>query len=125
MAEVKSVKSKSHLEKIGASTNFSPGEHTNKLCEFKPEKDPLVRGVFENVEIPGLSLQFSFRAYKGKIERYKFEEGESYTVPLSVAKHIDEMRTIVDSNLMDASGRPYKVQGKGQRRFSFRITEYL
>ena len=100
-------------------------QKTNEICSMKPDNDPIVHGIFENVETPGLTLKFSFRAYAGPIKKYEMKHGEEYDVPLSVAKHLNSCTQKIHANLMDKNGNAIKVEGKGNKRFSFRTADYL
>ena len=49
-----------------------------------------VKGIFRYYEVPGGSVSFMFRAYKEDgIERYDLVDGKIYTLPLGVAKHLN------------------------------------
>lgn len=51
----------------------------------------LVRGKFNFHEVPGGTLNFSFKEFKGdKIVRYDLVDGEVYSLPLGVAKHLNK-----------------------------------
>ena len=49
-----------------------------------------VKGIFRYYEVIGGSLSFYFRAYKeDPIERFDLVDGQIYTIPLGVAKHLN------------------------------------
>jgi hypothetical protein len=50
-----------------------------------------VRGMFKFHEVPGGSMSFVFKAYKGeKVERYDLLDGEIYSLPRGVAIHLNK-----------------------------------
>jgi len=52
----------------------------------------MVTGVFRDLEVgPGGNLRFSARKYPwDQIESYNFVDGQTYTIPLWVARHLNE-----------------------------------
>lgn len=49
-----------------------------------------VTGRFKFYEVPGGILRFSLLLFKGdKVEKYEMVDGETYTVPLGVACHLN------------------------------------
>lgn len=51
----------------------------------------IVKGMFKFYEVPGGSLSFSFREFKeDKTERYDMVDGEIYSIPLGVARHLNK-----------------------------------
>lgn len=59
--------------------------------EIQKKKDAeMVRGMFKFYEVPGGSMSFSFRKYKeDPIKRYDMVDGQVYTIPRAVAKHLN------------------------------------
>lgn len=54
------------------------------------DREP-VKGKFIFHECPGGTMSFSFRAYKeDPVERYDLVDGQIYTIPLGVAKHLNK-----------------------------------
>jgi hypothetical protein len=52
-------------------------------------KEP-VKGIFKFYEVPGGSMSFVFREFKGeKAQRYDMMDGEVYSIPYGVAKHLN------------------------------------
>lgn len=78
------------------------------------ETDKLVTGSFLHVEYPGQSKRIACKYYKGQ-EYFNKElmDGETYTIPLSVARHINE-RCMRDTHgsMLDAMGMPMKTVKK-------------
>ncbi len=61
--------------------------------ELKVKRDKereLVRGIFKYHECPGASFAFMFKKYaEDPLEKYEFIDGEVYTIPLGVARHLN------------------------------------
>lgn len=60
--------------------------------KYLRDKDrEMVRGKFIFHECPGGVLEFVFRAYKeDQIERYSLADGQVYSLPLGVARHLNK-----------------------------------
>jgi len=73
--------SKVATEKKTAKPNF----------RYMRDKDrEKVKGIFRYYEVPGGQVSFMFRAYKEDgIQRYDLIDGQIYTLPLGVAKHLN------------------------------------
>jgi len=69
-----------------------PAKKVEKLnLRYMRDKDKeKVKGIFRYYEVPGGQVSFMFRAYReDRIERYDLLDGEIYTLPLGVAKHLN------------------------------------
>ncbi len=55
------------------------------------ERDARIcKGIFRFHEVPGGQMSFSFKAYKDDpVERYDMVDGQVYSVPFGVAKHLN------------------------------------
>jgi len=108
--------------------------------KYQRDKDrEMVKGVFRFFEVPGGSMSFVYKAYKqDQVERYDMVDGQQYTVPLGVAKHLNkngwypeyafvpgdsEMRTGMASQVF-GQNQMMRVQHK-VRRFAFQSLEFL
>jgi hypothetical protein len=103
-------------------------EQVEKQLKADHEKDSvMVRGKFIFHEVPGGSLGFVFRKYKwDPIEKYEMRDGEVYSVPLKVAKHLNTAcayPTYTFKN--DEQGRPVTTIGEKVRRCSFQSLEFV
>lgn len=85
-----------------------------------PEQDRAVTGTFINVEYPGQPAKISFKGYKGMNYFSRvFEDGERCTIPLSVARFINERCHFEEhSYLQDEKGDPIKT-GRTKPRYKF------
>lgn len=88
--------------------------NTTSIESITKETDKMVTGTFVHVQYPGQSKYIYCRYYEGQIPfGNNMMDGEVYTVPLSVARHINERVFEVEhSNLLDAQGNPVKTEKK-------------
>ncbi len=86
-----------------------------------------VRGKFIFHEVPGGSMSFNFKKYKeDDVERFDMVDGEIYTIPLGVAKHLNKNCSYpVHSFTLDDNGRPLQKIGQMVRRCSFQSLEFI
>jgi hypothetical protein len=98
-----------------------------KSWELERQRDrKMVRGKFLFHEIPGGEMTFNFYKYKGDpIEKYTFKDGEIYTIPLGVAKHLNTIGTPVHEHAQDENGLPLMKIGSFERRCTFQSLEFL
>lgn len=91
------------------------------------EKDhTMVKGRFNFKEVPGGTLVFSFFKYKeDKPKRYELVDGETYTLPYMVAKHL-AMNVYEDiyQNQVDKDGRPIQVAISKRHRTGFERIDF-
>ena len=98
------------------------------LCEkARKEDSKMVKGIFKNLEAPGGDVEFAFRKHKGdSIMIYTMKDGETYTIPLGVAKHLNiDTRVPIHSHLCDSEGKPMTCANKFRERYQFLSTEYM
>lgn len=91
------------------------------------EKDhQMIKGKFTFKEVPGGTLCFSFFKYKGdNILRYELKDGEIYTLPYMVAKHLAmNVYNEVFQNQVDADGRPIQVATSKVHRTGFERIDF-
>lgn len=63
----------------------------NSLAYKKKMESKIVEGIFRFYEIPGGSMSFSYKKYKGDdVVNYTMNDGENYKIPLGVANHLRE-----------------------------------
>jgi len=97
------------------------------LAQQRERDGKPVRGRFNFLEVPGGTLRFAFRKYKGeKIKNYSLKDGEIYTIPRSVAKHLNTAgRYPVHEYQTDETGKPIIRIGRYKRRYNFESLEFL
>ena len=90
-----------------------------------PETDKKVTGTFVNIECQGQPAKICGKYYKGmNYFSEVFEDGKKYTIPLSVARFINERINYEQhSYLTDAEGNPLKT-GKTMPRYKFMIESH-
>lgn len=91
------------------------------------EDSRAVKGVFKNIECPGGDLEFAIRLYRGDpIRKYHLIDGESYTIPFGVAKHINrQCKYKKSTHLIDTNGRPIVGAGNPIDRYQFVSQDYM
>lgn len=95
---------------------------------YQRDKDrEKVRGIFRFHEVPGGSMSFMFKAYKeDQLERYDMLDGEVYSIPLGVAKHLNnDCWYPVHAYTTDENGRPSMKIGQKVKRCSFQSLEFV
>jgi hypothetical protein len=103
---------------------------TKKPLNLKYQRDKdreKVKGIFRFHEVPGGSMSFVFKAYKeDQVERFDLIDGQVYTLPLGVAKHLN--RNVwypVHAHLQDESGNQSMKINQKVRRCSFQSLEFV
>lgn len=86
-----------------------------------------VKGKFMFYEVPQGTLSFVFRKYKeDPIERFDLLDGEVYTIPLGVAKHLNSSGWYpVHQYQLDETGKPLMRIGQKVHRFGFQSLEFI
>lgn len=101
---------------------------TSAKLRYQRDKDrEPVKGIFRFYEVPGGSLNFVFRKYKeDNVERYDLIDGDVYTIPLGVAKHLNTSGWYpVHAHQQDEQGRYVATIGKKVRRYGFQSLEFV
>lgn len=96
------------------------------LIEAWKEDSRLVKGIFRCREPAGGSVSFFFRKYKfDPTVKYDMVDGEEYTIPLGVAKHLNHNCNYpVHSHILGADGQPVLNTGKMESRMNFESLEF-
>lgn len=105
-----------------------PREDREKLQKRQRDKDrEKVKGIFKFYEVPGGELSFCLRLHKGdEVEKYTFNDGKIYTVPLGVAKHLNKSGVYpVHAYAQDEGGQVSMKVGKKVRRYGFQSLEFV
>ena len=111
-----------------ASTKKEISEKPKLNLKYERDKDKeMVRGIFHFYEVPGGLLEFVFKAYKeDNVEKYSLYDGQVYSVPLGVAKHLNKNGWYpVHTYMQDETGRPIAKIGQKVRRFGFSSLEFI
>ena len=95
---------------------------------YQRDKDrEKVKGIFKFYEIPNGELSFVYKKYKeDDVETYTLVDGNIYTLPLGVAKHLNTSGSYpVHEYLKDASGKSVVKVGQKVRRYGFQSLEFV
>ena len=89
----------------------------------------MVTGIFKNLESPGGDLEFTYRKYKEEpFKVYHFLDGQKYTIPLGVAKHLNNETAYAQRDYAtgpDGSKQLYTFVKSRKQRYQFLSTEYM
>lgn len=110
-----------------ATTNSEKKVTKPNLAYQRDKAKELVTGMFKYYELPGGSVSFVFKEYKGDpVERYDLVDGQIYKLPLGVAKHLNKRGWYpVHAYSVDENGRPAQKIGQKVRRFGFQSLEFV
>lgn len=105
-------------------------EHASMTSKMKAQRDKdhqMIRGKFIYHEVPGGHVEFSFLKYPGdEVQNYLMYDGEVYTIPLMVYKHLNEnLAYPVHAFAKDESGKSVVKIGQKIRRASFQSLEFI
>lgn len=101
----------------------------DKRLQKLEEDAKKVTGIFKNLEAPGGDLTFTFKAYKEEpIREYHFYDGHTYTIPIGVAKHINNTTSVAEREYAkdpDGTKRLYTIIKSKRQRYQFLSTEFM
>lgn len=99
----------------------------DEMRKMKEKDHQVVKGVFRCYEPRGGSFTFNFKKYKGdKVGKYTMTDGQTYEVPLMVAKHLNQNCWYPrHTHVLDASGNPTVDRGTKVKRCSFESLEFF
>ncbi len=103
-------------------------EANKQSLKFQRDKDrEMVRGIFRFHEVPNGQMEFMFKKYKeDPLEKFSMVDGQVYTVPLGVAKHLNTNCAYPSySYKQDEAGRPVVSMAEMIRRCSFQSLEFI
>ena len=114
---------------LKTETNSSSTAKQPKVnLKYQRDKDrEPVKGIFRFYEVPGGSVSFNYRAYKeDEVERFDLIDGQVYTLPLGVAKHLNKNgKYPVHKFMTNDAGVPVMKIGQYVRRFGFQSLEFV
>lgn len=105
-------------------------QEKNKKPNYKYLRDKdreKVKGIFRFHEVPGGSMSFNFKAYKeDPVETFNLVDGEVYTIPLGVAKHLNKNLKYPIHHYLMGEGNTHTMKVKQWiRRASFQSLEFI
>lgn len=97
------------------------------LNQLRERDNELVKGKFTFEEVPGGTLTFPYRKYKGdKIITYSLKDGEIYSIPKGVAKHLATTgKYPIHEYTTDEKGNPFVRVGRVKKRYNFESLEFF
>jgi hypothetical protein len=103
------------------------GQKTVSMEFLRDKHREKVKGIFKYDELPGGTLEFVFKEFKDDpTERYELRDGQVYSLPLGVVKHLKQNGWIpVNKHAMDENGRPSIELGMKKKRFSFNVLDFI
>jgi hypothetical protein len=113
---------------MSVQTNVKKDPKPKPNLKFMRDKDrEMVKGKFIFHEVPGGTMSFVFRAYKeDEVERFDLVDGQIYTLPLGVAKHLNKNCWYpVHAYIQDEDGKVSQRIGQKVRRCSFQSLEFV
>ena len=116
------------MASINAARKPVESKEMPENLKFQREKDRTpVRGKFIYHEVPGGSMEFNYRKYKGDpIEKFSMVDGGIYTIPLGVAKHLNSNGWYpIHAFAKNENGMQDMKIGQKVRRFSFQSLEFI
>ena len=98
----------------------------DKIYRMWKEESKMVKGIFRCREPIGGSVHFFFRKYKwDKTTEYKMQDGETYEVPLGVARHLNANCCYEEhSHILGSDGNPTLNKNKTVSRMNFENTDF-
>lgn len=115
-------------KKVTQLETVKPTEKVKQNLRYQQDKDKeMVKGIFRFYEVPGGSMNFVYKAYKGdEVERYDLMDNQVYTIPLGVAKHLNKNGWYpMHAYALDDFGKPIMKIGQKVRRFGFQSLEFV
>jgi len=128
MAEVKSINGVASEKAPTISAMEAKKESVRVNLRYQRDKDrEMVKGIFKFYECEGGGMSFVFRVYKDdEVERFDLVDGQIYTIPLGVAKHLNKNGWYpVHAYQTNEIGIPIMKIGQKVRRFGFQSLEFV
>jgi hypothetical protein len=102
-------------------------ENAKKLRNMRDKDRQMVKGVFKYYEVPGGSVGFCFKKYKeDPIEKFDLVDGQIYTIPLGVAKHLNSNTWYpIHGHTVDENGVPLQSIKQKVNRMAFQSLEFM
>lgn len=110
-----------------SKTTDQAKKNTTNLKYQRDKDSEMVKGIFHFYEVPGGSMSFNFKKYKGdKVTRYDMVDGQVCTIPLGVAKHLNQNGSYpIHKHLKDENGNVSMKVGQRVNRFGFQSLEFM
>lgn len=114
------------IKEMGEQARLEKKKAKGTLRYQRDKNREKVKGIFKYYEVPGGSVSFVFKEFKeDPVERYDFIDGQTYNVPLGVARHLNKRGFYpVHEHIKTESGTTMRVGSKVQR-FGFQSLEFI
>lgn len=111
---------------MSVKTIIDKSEKLNLKAQRDRDREK-VKGIFRFLEVPGGTMEFVYKGFKGdEVEKYTLTDGEIYTLPLGVARHLNKnVNYPVHQHAVDANGRPLVTIGQKINRCMFSPLEFM
>ena len=112
---------------MAQTASKAPEKKAPNLKYLRDKMRETVRGMFKFDEAPGQTLSFMYREFKeDPIERYDLKDGQVYSLPLGVAKHINRnLNYPVHKHIKSEDGSAEMRIGHKVQRASFQSLEFI
>lgn len=112
---------------VQAKTAESTDKKRINLRYMRDKDREMVRGIFRFYEVPNGAMSFVIKIYKeDECERYDFIDGQIYSVPRGVAKHLNKNGWYPVYEYKDnEQGLPVMKVGTKVARFGFQSLEFI
>lgn len=120
---VSRIEGMSPKEKQAFCKTLSKDEKKSYIDWLRDRDMEKISVTFINREVQGGSVEMVCKPYEGCEDKFTFEDGMQYTIPLYLAKRLNEefqgLGTWYPTHafIMDAQGRPIVGVGKKNKRF--------
>ena len=117
-----------NMSRSKSKTSQATRDEMAKKLKIERDKDrQMVKGKFTYHEVPGGVVGFCFKKYlEDPLEKFELYDGQVYTIPLGVAKHLNSVNTSypIHEYSRDEKGAPLQRIAKRVRRMSFQSLEF-
>ena len=116
------------ISRSRSKTTQATRDEMAKKLKIERDKDrEMVKGVFKYYEVPGGMVGFCFKKYaEDPLEKYELYDNQVYTIPLGVAKHINNDTWYpVHEYGRNENGLPMQRIGQKIRRMAFQSLEFM
>lgn len=117
-----------NMTRSRSKTSQATRDEMAKKLKIERDKDrEMVKGVFKYYEVPGGMVGFCFKKYaEDPLEKYELYDNQVYTIPLGVAKHINNDTWYpVHEYGRNEDGSPLQRIGQKVRRMAFQSLEFM
>lgn len=112
---------------VAVKTSSKENKPKQNLKYLRDKHREMVKGIFKFFEVPGGNMSLCFKEFKeDRVERYDFVDNQMYTIPLGLAKHLNNNCFYpVHAFLMDENGMPKARINQKVHRCGFQSLEFM